>query len=207
MQKFGDLLSSARKRKKISLDRASGDLVIKKEHLLALEGENWNALPEPALIKGYVKSYAQYLGLDQNYTLALYRRDFDEKKYPKFQPRLREKRFFITPNKITNSIFAILVIFFLVYIGVQYSRIFSSPKLEITNPKDSETTSVPVIQIEGNTEQDATVAINGQFVAVTSTGTFSHQYVLTEGRNNIEVVASFRLSPKSKVTREIRLIN
>lgn len=206
MQKFGDLLTSARKKKKISIDKASSDLVIKKEHIVALEQENWNVLPEPAFIKGYIKSYALYLGLDQDYTLALYRRDFDERKYPKLQPRRREKRFFITPNKITNSIFVLLVSIFALYIIVQYSRIFSSPQLEIISPRDSETTSVPAVQIEGKTEQDATVSINGQFVAVNSSGNFSHQYMLEEGRNNIEVVASFRLSPKNKITREVRLI-
>lgn len=206
MQKFGDLVSLARKRKKISLDKVAQDLVIKKEHLVALEQENWSELPEPAFIKGYIKSYAEYLGLDPDYALALYRRDFDETKYPKSRRPKREKRFFLTPNKITNSIFALAVIAFLIYIVVQYSSIFSSPKLEITNPKDDETTSVPAIQIEGKTEKDATVSINGQFVAVTGSGNFSYQFMLEDGKNTIEVVASFRLSPKNKIMREVRLI-
>jgi len=207
MQKFGDLVSSARKKKKLSLEKISQDLVIRKEHLQALESENWSQLPEPAFIKGYIKSYAEYLGLDPEYTLALYRRDFDERKYPEVLKRKKEKRFFITPNKITNSIFALAILSFLIYILIQYSSLFSSPKLEITNPKDDVTISVPAIQIEGKTEKEATVSINGEFVAINSSGNFSHQYMLKEGKNTIEIVASFRLSPKNKITREVRLIH
>lgn len=207
MQKFGDLIREERKRKKISLDNAAKDLSIQREHLEALESENWNSLPEPALIKGYAKSYVEYLHLDANYALALYRRDFDETKYPKQSLPKKQKRFFITPNKITNTVFALAVIAFFVYIAIQYSSIFSSPKLEILNPKENETTSVPAIQIEGKVEKGATVAINGQFTAVDANGNFSQQYMLEEGKNSIEIVASFRLSPKNKITREIRRIN
>lgn len=206
MQKFGDLLLSARKKKKISLERAANDLVIKKNHLEALEGENWEQLPEPAFTKGYIKSYCDYLGLDTNYALALYRRDFDETKYPKKVAVKRERRFFITPNKIVNFIFALSIIAFLLYIIIQYSSILSSPRLEITNPKNNETTSAPAIKIEGETEKDATVAINGQFIPVNERGNFSHEYVLSEGKNTVEIVASFRLSPKNKIIKEIRLI-
>lgn len=206
MQKFADIILSARKRKKISLEKAAKDLRVNKDHLLALEEEAWHKLPEPAIIKGYIKSYAQYLKLDPNYVLALYRRDFDEKKYPQPTHKPPERRLFITPNKITNSAFVLAVVAFIVYILVQYSSIFSSPKLEITNPRNNETISTPVIQIEGKTEHGATVAINGQFIAVDTSGNFSHQYMLQEGKNTIEIITSFRLSPKNKVIREIRLI-
>ncbi len=206
MQKFGELLLLTRKRKKISLDKAAHDLKVKKSYLEALEAENWNDLPEAAFIKGYIKNYAQYLNLDTNYTLALFRRDFDESKYIKPAHLKKEKTFFITPNKITNTAFVVAVIAFLAYIAIQYSSVFSSPKLEITNPKDNETTSTPAIQIEGKTEKGATVAIDGQLIATDASGNFSYQYILNKGKNTVEIVASFRLSPKNKIIREIRLI-
>lgn len=206
MQKFGDLLLATRKKKKISLDRVAKDLVIIKDHLEALENEKWEQLPEPAFIKGYIKSYCDYLGLDANYALALFRREFDESKYPKKPVARREKRFFITPNKVINFIFALSILAFLAYIIIQYLSVLSSPKLEIINPKDNQTTSAPAVKIEGETEKDATVSINGEFIPVSETGNFSYEYVLSEGKNVVEVVASFRLSPKNKVVREIRLI-
>ena len=206
MNKFGDLLSAARKKKRISLDHASRDLVIKKIHLEALEGENWAQLPESPYVQGYIKSYAKYLGLSPDYLLAIYRREYDETKFPKKPAHKFQKRFFITPNKVLNSVFVLAVIIFISYIVIQYSSVFSSPKLEIISPENDDTISVPAIKISGKTEKDATVSINGSFAPVDESGNFDYEYLLTEGKNNIEIIASFRLSPKNKINRTVRLI-
>ncbi len=206
MKKFGDLFSAQRKKKRISIAQASKELVIKSKHLEALENEDWQSLPEAAFVKGYVKSYAQYLGLDPEYLLALYRREYDESKFPKKTIHRQEKRLFITPVKIINFTFIVGVIAFVAYIAIQYSSIFSSPKLEIISPKNDLTVSVPAIQINGKTEKDATISINGNFVPVDEKGEFSKEYVLNDGKNTIEIIASFRLSPKNKVIRTVRLL-
>lgn len=206
MKKFGDLFSVQRKKKRISIEKASKDLVIKAKYLEALENEDWQSLPEAAFAKGYVKSYALYLNLDPQYLLALYRREYDESKFPQKPTHRQEKRLFITPVKIINLTFIVGVIAFLVYIVLQYSSIFSSPKLEVTSPKNDQTISVPAIQVSGQTEKDATVSIGGSFVPVNEKGEFSKEYMLQDGKNTIEIIASFRLSPKNKVTRTVRLL-
>ena len=207
MKQFGESLSSQRKKKKISIDRAAKDLVVKKAILEALEKEDWESLPEPAFVKGYIKSYAQYLGLDTEYALALYRREFDESKFPTKKSNHQKKRFFITPPKVINFAFALAIFLFVIYLIVQYSSIISSPKLEITSPKEDETTSVPAIQITGTTEKGSTVSVNGKFVAVDESGNFTDEYILEDGKNTIEIIASLRLSPKTKVQRVIRLVH
>lgn len=206
MKKFGDLLSSQRKKKRIATARVENELSIKKEHIEALENEEWSKLPEPPFTKGYIKSYASYLGLSPDYLLAIYRREYDESKFPKKPSPKREKRLFITPNRLLNLSFIVAIIVFIFYIIVQYSSILSSPKLEVNIPKNDETTSVPAIKIEGKTEKDATISINGNFAPVNESGDFSYEYMLQEGKNNIEIIASFRLSPKNRITRTVRLI-
>ena len=207
MRKLGESLSLQRKRKRITQDKASIDLAIKKDHLIALEEENWEELPEPTFVKGYVKNYSEYLGLDPEYMLALFRREFDESKFPKKHGHLQEKRLFLTPGKFINFIFIVAILTFVTYITIQYLSILSSPKLDLTSPKSDDITSAPATQIIGKTEKDATVSVNGKFIPVDESGNFSYEYVLQEGKNTIEVIASFRLSPKSKITRTIRLIH
>lgn len=206
MRQFGELLSSARKKRRISIDRAARDLVINKDHLQALEDENWRDLPEPAYVKAYIKSYAQYLKLDPEFTLAIYRREFDERKLPPKPVRKDQRRFFITPTKLLNLVFVLAIFGFVAYITTQYSSIFSAPKLEITSPENDAVTSVPAIKITGKTEKDATVSVNGDFAPVDESGNFSYEYVLKDGKNEVELIASFRLSPKTKATRTVRLI-
>lgn len=207
MKGLGEILSEARKKKHISQTRAATDLLIKREHIDALENQNWSGLPEPTFVKGFLKTYANYLGLDPIHILAIYRREFDESKFQKPHTNLRaEKRLFLTPTRIINLVFIFAVLIFIAYIGITYSSVLSAPKLEVLSPPVDETTSVPVVQIAGKTDSEATVSIEGQFVPVDSQGNFSKEYPLSEGKNVIEVIAAKRLSPKAKITRTVRLI-
>lgn len=207
MKTFGDLLASKRKQKRITLNKASKDLLIRREHLESLENETWQDLPDAAFVRGYITSYANYLGLDPDYILAIYRRDFDHRKYPREDKSLkRERRLFITPARLINLCFILAIVIFILYITTQYSSIFSAPKLEIFAPPSDETTYIPIVQITGKTEEGSTVAIDGKFAPVDEIGNFSYEYMLTDGKNSIEIISSKRLSPKSKKTLTIRLI-
>jgi len=207
MKNLGEILSEARKKKHISITRAASDLLIKKEHIQALEDQKWSELPEPTFVKGFIKSYAAYLGLDTDHILAIYRREFDESKFQRSHKNPRaEKRLFLTPSRIINFVFIFAVLVFIAYILISFSSIFSAPKLEVLMPQPNETTSVPIVQIIGKTDPEATVSIAGEFVPVDPQGNFSKEYSLKEGKNEIEVISSKRLSPKARVTRTVRLL-
>src|SRR3989344_7504689 len=99
MNSVGNSLKEARNRKKISLKKAAKDLHIKKEILEDLESGFFLKLPEPTYVKGILRSYSPYLGLNTDHMLALYRRGFDEAKKPRKKTAFaKEKRLMITPN-------------------------------------------------------------------------------------------------------------
>lgn len=208
MGKFGEILTSQRKTKGISLKKAARVLKIKVDHLKALEEEDWQNLPDATFVKGFITSYANYLGLDSTKTLAIYRREYDEKKYPKAAfSKDSTHRLYLTPVRIINFVIILAIFLFIGYLIVQYSSVFSAPKLDVIAPKDDETVSVPVVVIEGKTDTQSTVSIEGEFVPVDTDGNFSYQLNLKDGKNNIEIISSKRLSPKSKITRTIRLVH
>jgi len=205
MKTTGEIFFSQRHLKKLSLVKIARDLRIKKEYLEALEAGDWQNLPEPAFVRGFIKSYAQYLSLDADHTLAIFRREFDERKYPQKSSYRKQKRLMFTPNKFVNLALIIAVMIFIIYLAIGYTSLLSSPKLEVFAPPDDLTTQVPYVVVSGQVEKDAAVAIEGQIVPVDENGNFSYQLELKEGQNIIEIIASKRLSPKSKATRIIRL--
>lgn len=206
MNSVGSSLKEARNRKKISLKKAAEDLHIKWEILEDLENSLWEKLPEPTYVKGILRSYAPYLGLDTDHMLALYRREFDEAKYPNKKSALtKEKRLMLTPNKVSLAGFLALIAIFVVYLLVQYASFLNAPKLEIFSPSDDLTTTVPLVKITGKTEKDTTVAIEGNFVPIDADGNFNYEYKLKDGRNEIEILASKKLSPKTRVQKIVRL--
>ena len=206
MATFGPTLSQEREKMGVTLKTVSEELHIKKELLQALEDTDWNLLPEPAFVQGFIKNYSDYLGLDPKYMLALYRREYDPKKYPQSKNvSYRPQRFFLTPARLATILFVLVILTFVIYLVLSYSSVLTSPRLEIFTPPADETTTVSAVLVTGQAERGATVSINGKFAPIDSDGNFSYQYQLQEGQNVIEIIAAKRLSPKSKVTRIVRL--
>jgi cytoskeleton protein RodZ len=68
----GPLLRAAREAQGRSLEEVEAVLHIRARHLAALEADDYAALPSLAQARGFLKNYAQYLGLDLQDTLGLY---------------------------------------------------------------------------------------------------------------------------------------
>jgi hypothetical protein len=60
----GQLLASARSAKGKTLAEAAAATRIRLRHLEALEADRYGDLPAPIYVRGYLKTYAAYLGLD-----------------------------------------------------------------------------------------------------------------------------------------------
>ena len=72
LRRLGEILREARESKGISLADVAESLFIKKSTLCSIESGDWNALPHPVYVKGYVKSYAAYLGVSWGIEDPLY---------------------------------------------------------------------------------------------------------------------------------------
>jgi cytoskeleton protein RodZ len=72
MGDVGQLLQEARQQKGVSLEQVEEATRIRQKFLKALEEEEYTALPAEAYVKGFLRNYALYLGLDPEEVLALY---------------------------------------------------------------------------------------------------------------------------------------
>ncbi|MBG93245.1 MAG: hypothetical protein CL792_04620 [Chloroflexi bacterium] len=61
---IGQYLKEARSVRKLSLEDASAVTRISKHYLQALEDEDFDTLPAPVYARGFMRSYAKFLGLD-----------------------------------------------------------------------------------------------------------------------------------------------
>ncbi len=64
MQSIGQRLKTARLRKKLTLEEVSEATRIRVPYLEALEADDFSAMPSPVQGKGFLRLYAQHLGLD-----------------------------------------------------------------------------------------------------------------------------------------------
>ena len=74
MTNFGASLREARESKGISLDQISADTRISARFLRAIENEEFHLLPGGIFNRGFVRAYAERVGLDPDHAVAEYQR-------------------------------------------------------------------------------------------------------------------------------------
>jgi cytoskeleton protein RodZ len=72
MTAIGQTLSDARERLGLTLEEVERATHIRVHHLEALEREAWDALPSPVQARGFLRNYADFLGLDPDAVLLEY---------------------------------------------------------------------------------------------------------------------------------------
>jgi len=204
MRTAGEILIEGRKSKQLTLEQVESETRIRKSILEKLEKGNWASL-EPTYIKGLLKNYAAYLGLDEKRVLAFYRREYDEKKQAKSARGLKKikPRFRFTPALLTIIIILALVSVVIFYLFYQYRSFTAAPYLDIQEPKDNTKTSSLQINVIGSTFNDSILKINGEEVQVSPGGTFSIAVGLKEGVNILTITSANRFGNISTVSKTV----
>jgi cytoskeleton protein RodZ len=77
MEQIGARLREARMRGKIDINQVEADTKIRAKYLRAMENEEWSLLPGEIYAKTFLRTYADYLGLDSRELLDDYRRQYE----------------------------------------------------------------------------------------------------------------------------------
>jgi cytoskeletal protein RodZ len=88
--RIGDVLKQARTRQGIEIREVEERTKIRTKYLRALESEDWDVLPSPAYAKGFLRTYAQLLGIDADAVVDEYRRQVESRLEPDSPLRIGE---------------------------------------------------------------------------------------------------------------------
>ncbi len=216
-RKLGEILLMARQSRGIELERAARDTKIRARYLAALEAGDFRELPGSVYTKGFLRNYAQYLGLDPDVVVAHYRRELGGRAAERVSivaKRLRAPRggLTLTPGLFVGVVLTLAVLGFAGYIAVQFLRFAQPPELAVTRPATVESTiDAETTTLAGTATAGATVTITGPDGAVdttaTSAGMWSAEVPLRKGRNEFLIVAlDTQTSKRSAETHVIVMV-
>jgi len=160
---FGGFLRSEREKKGLNCEDMVRITRIRGHFIVALENEDWDSLPSPVFVKGFIRSYVKALGLDSSKALALY-----EKSGPKKEESPRPLS---EPQKSKNYLIFFLVVIIigviiLIYLWMNYSRVAElAPETTVlVNRKNDviEDKSVPTVRGEVGPRRTADIFIKGE---------------------------------------------
>lgn len=204
---LGEKFRAIRCAKAISLEMVERQTRIQRTYLLALESGAYEKLPAPLYTKNFVRTYATFLGADNEYFVDLYQEEcgrcdlVDPMRMPR--QRLKKTRLFVWNNILKFTFAGSLAIVVFGYFGLQLRSIIAPPDVIIFSPVDESMTAEAIAKVEGIVEKESTVFINGEQVVINEDHTFQKNVDLNKGLNIITIEAERRYSKQTRIERRV----
>ncbi len=209
MRTVGQILKEEREKQLYTLLDIEKVTKIRVELLEALEQDDYKKLPPPTFVQGFIKNYGKFLKLDTDKLLAIFRREFSDRKNP---PRILEsftspidKKINFTPKKLISTAVIGLILIFFAYLWFEFRFLINPPSLSIHSPMEQAVVEGGTVLVAGKTDPEAKITLNDQEVAVDSSGNFRQELRLGSGMNKIKIIATSKFNKSTKQERTVYL--
>jgi cytoskeleton protein RodZ len=153
---IGNSLREARLRQGYELPRVEADTKIRAKYLKALEEERFEVLPGETYVKGFLRTYAEYLGLDGQLYVDEFNSRFTREEEPLAPPRPRRQAArarAVESNFVIVALAGIIAVTILVVVAWKFGSSSPEPSgnviprpLPTTSTKSTATTKAAATQ-------------------------------------------------------------
>lgn len=193
---LGERMKKIREERRLSLVEISKHTKIQVKYLEYIEDGVYAKLPADVYVKGFLRSYAIFMGLNELGLIKQFEREKGIHRNIKkvadpehIGTPLNFSSLVITPKIIVVSSILLLVVSSFVYLYMQVNNFVSKPRLAIMTPADGTRVEGSSVHVTGVAEKDALVFMNDQPVLVSEKGEFSEDVGLKPGVNIINIKA------------------
>lgn len=211
---LGEKLRKLRSDKRISLGEVSRVTKIRLEYLECLEEGRYQNLPADVYVRGFLKSYGEFLLVNEENLIRLYEKEKGIKKNLEkgkhgVEGEAKMKTidlsiFVFTPKKIALFLLPILVLALFFYLYREVGSLTDTPRLIILAPANNSEVKENTVKLEGKTDKDVRVLVNDQMILVSDEGKFSENLSMQEGLNTIHVRAVNKFQKESAENITVR---
>ncbi|OGH88031.1 MAG: hypothetical protein A3J93_02565 [Candidatus Magasanikbacteria bacterium RIFOXYC2_FULL_42_28] len=188
------------------LTAISARIGVAENHLTALETGHHRELPLTiAHRSAYLKKYATALGLNPDMLWKQFVQEGGTADIKTGHPAqaLKNIRFDSLASLIRNLGIATLVIIFAGYLIWQIRGILTPPLLVVYTPMEGTVTSHTSIVVQGITDKEAHLSINGKDIMIDEDGKFSVEISLAPGVNSITITTIKKHGKTTTVARHV----
>jgi transcriptional regulator with XRE-family HTH domain len=135
MTSLGEKLRTMREEKGLSIDSVARETNIARRYLAALEEEDFNLFPAEAYALGFLKNYSEYLGVDANEMLSLF-------KVIKIQEAPIPIKELLTKPKVPSKVLPVVIVLLVLFGGASAYLLLSRGR--------SHTSAEPIVHVVAN---------------------------------------------------------
>lgn len=204
--RVGERLKKTRQQQKLSLEDISKKTRIPIKYLEAIESARFKELPQAKAHRlAYIRQYAETLNLNPASFLHQFSQESDLYNYKPAHPLrvLRLWRMSSLSNLFRYVALGVLTVGFVSYLSWQVNGILQPPKLAVFSPIEGYISNKPVAIVQGETEKEVRLTVNGKEAMANNQGRFEVPIDLSNGVNTITISAIKKHGKTTMVTRHI----
>ncbi len=206
LQRVGERLKKAREEKQLSLDDIYKKTRIPLKYLEAIELDHFKELPQTKAHRlAYIREYVKALDLNPASFLYQFSQESDLTSYTTkpLHKTFKLYSFSSLSNIFKKGAVAILLVTFLSYLSWQVNGILQPPKLTIFTPIDGYISNKLVTLVQGETEKEVRLTVNGKDIMPNDKGQFEIPIDLSNGINTITISAIKKHGKVTTITRHV----
>lgn len=204
--RVGERLKKAREDRQLDLNEISTRTHIPVKYLSAIESGQFSMLPPAKAHRlAYVREYAETLEMSPASFLYQFSQESNLENYKLVHPKKNIKIRYLNSLSyiIQSAIFAVFVIGFLGYLVWQVNGILRPPELTVYTPVDGYVSGRLTTLVQGETEKEVQITINGKEVMANDKGQFETPIDLSNGVNTITISAIKKHGKTTTITRNV----
>lgn len=204
---IGAYIKRIREKKGLKLSEVAEDININIKYLQAIEAGNYRELPKGAYGKIFFKKYIEYLDVRHKNIVNEFvkeqnrNQNFESNIF--FNKVVSWENLLSLPKVLRNFLIFLVVAICFIYLFIYFKNIFAAPFLELSVPQDNQIISDYNISVEGRTEPESELKINGNLVLIERNGSFSEEIHLRSGVNVVVVSSKKKYSREKELIRQI----
>lgn len=212
---LGERLLKMREDRHMTLSDISRNTGIQIAYLEYLEKGEFDKLPAEVYVRGFLRRYAEYLGVPEEPIVRQYERERGMGESLRVDERTERDSFergafqkipsvLITPSRITATFFIVLALAGFLYVYAEYRQFISEPVLAVVEPaREVMTVENSFLYVAGKTDPDSRVYINDQPVLVSELGEFREKVEFQPGVNTLVIRSVNRFNREAKKSYSI----
>lgn len=207
IETLGEKLRRLRDEAHLSLPTIAKETGIQQKYLEALEQGAYAKLPGDVYVRNILRHYVQLLHLNEQRVFEIYDQERTVVRTTgmgTLPPQAKKEARSFNPQKLLKRLaLGVAALALVGYLGYTVMASRTPPALTVSSPAQDIVLHELVVQVQGTTERESRVKINGQDILLDAEGKFSENVDLQPGLNVITVTSAKERTREQKVERRV----
>ncbi len=204
---IGEVLRAAREERGESVEDVERVTHVGKKYIAALEANDLKKLPESVYARKFVKVLADHYGLDPETASETLLKEMTAgagamtTRHPiNF---VAGRSLVSAPILFKSVLIAVAFVGIIGYFAFSVRSILKAPKVTLYSPHDDQVFPTSRVVLEGVTEREVDLSVNGEPITINADGSFKDVLNLPSGVSNLRLIAKKKHSRENQIVLKV----